>query len=117
MDKEKRSKRDEEILTLLETKSQVEVAEMFGMTQGNVGRILRKSGKTLCKRRLNLSKIALNIDYFKNIDEPKKHTGLGLFVLTDISVRAAGRCLYALKTLRYLKSLKRISGLVIKYQK
>ena len=110
MDKEKRNKRDEEILALLETKSQKEVAALFGMTPSNVGRILRKSGKTFGKRRLNLSKIALDIGYFKNIDGPKKAYWLGFICADGYVSKDGGKVSICVKDLEILEKFKKDIG-------
>lgn len=69
--------RDKKIIELSEQYSQKEVGLIYGLTQGAIGRILKKNGIKREKKRLNLSKLSLNVDYFKDIDEPKKAYWLG----------------------------------------
>lgn len=64
------------------TKSQKEIGEIFNISQSQVGNILKKAGIKLPKSRLNMSKLALDVDYFKTIDSPEKAYWLG-FICAD----------------------------------
>lgn len=64
------------------TKSQKEIGEIFNISQSQVGNILNKAGIKLPKSRLNMSKLALDVDYFKTIDSPEKAYWLG-FICAD----------------------------------
>ena len=78
-------KRDEKIIELSKTLSQKEIGKMFGLTPEGIGRVLRKYGIKRKKSRLNMSKLSIDIDYFKTIDTPKKAYWLG-FITADGSI-------------------------------
>lgn len=82
MTKEERIKRNYEIICLSEKLSQKEIGKIFNLTQTNIGKILRSYGIKLKKSRLNMSKLNLDVDYFKLIDTPKKAYWLG-FITAD----------------------------------
>lgn len=82
MTKEERIKRNYEIIRLSEKLSQKEIGKIFNLTQTNIGKILRSYGIKLKKSRLNMSKLNLDVDYFKLIDTPKKAYWLG-FITAD----------------------------------
>lgn len=77
MDKINRNKRNEKILELLKTKSQKDVAIEFGLSQTGIGLISKKHNIKLPKSRLNMSKIELDINFFKEIDSPIKAYWIG----------------------------------------
>ncbi len=72
-----------EIVSLYETKSENDIAIMYDRTQSGVNLILRRNGIIkLKKSRLNMSRLALNVDYFKKIDSNDKAYWLG-FICAD----------------------------------
>lgn len=82
MTKEERENRNQQIIELAASKSQEEIGKIFEISQSQVGNILRKHGIKLPKSRLNMSKLSLDVDYFKIIDSPKKAYWLG-FICAD----------------------------------
>lgn len=77
-----------EIIELSKTKSQKEVGELFDVSGSTIGRYLRKHGIKRKKSRLNMSRLSLDINYFKNIDTPKKAYWLG-FICADGNIKKA----------------------------
>lgn len=77
MKRELLKERDEKIIELSKTLSQKDLAEIFGLSQGAIHLVLKKYGIKRKKSRLNMSKLPLNIDYFKEIDTPSKSYWLG----------------------------------------
>ena len=77
MKKEDREIRNKKILNLLETKSQKEVAGIFGMSQGMIQKIYKRYNSHLKKSRLNMSSHSINVNYFEKIDTPEKSYWLG----------------------------------------
>lgn len=82
MTREEREIRNQQIIEMSYTKSQKEIGEIFNISQSQVGNILKKAGIKLPKSRLNMSKLALDVDYFKTIDSPEKAYWLG-FICAD----------------------------------
>lgn len=89
MEREKREERNSEIIKMSFTKSQKEIAEIFNLSQCMVSSILRKNGIKLPKSRLNMSRLELDINYFKDIDSPKKAYWLG-FICADGTINKNG---------------------------
>jgi LAGLIDADG-like domain len=74
---------ENEIILLSETKSQKEIAIIYGRTQSGINVILKRNNiNKLKKSRLNMSRLALNIDYFKEINSNDKAYWLG-FICAD----------------------------------
>ena len=82
MKKEEREIRNMQIIEMAYTKSHKEIGEIFGISQTQVSNILRKNGIKLPKSRLNMSKLSLDVDYFKTVDTPEKAYWLG-FICAD----------------------------------
>ena len=82
MKKTERENRNKKILKFLETKSQSDVAKIFNLSQAAIQKIAKANSLTFKKSRLNMSRIPLNINYFKNIDSPNKAYWLG-FICAD----------------------------------
>lgn len=82
MKKTERENRNEKILKLLKTKSQSDVAKIFNLSQAAIQKIAKTNGAYFKKSRLNMSRIPLNINYFEEIDSPKKAYWLG-FICAD----------------------------------
>jgi hypothetical protein len=73
----------EEIIRLSETKSQKEIATIYNRTQSGIHQILKRNGiENLKKGRLNMSHLALDVDYFKEINSEEKAYWLG-FICAD----------------------------------
>lgn len=89
MAKEKFVERNKKIVDLSETLSQKEIGKMFGITQGAVHLILKRHGIKRKKSRLNMSKLSLNVDYFKEIDTASKAYWLG-YITADGSISKNG---------------------------
>lgn len=82
MTREEREIRNQQIIEMVYIKSQKEIGDIFNISQSQVGNILKKAGIKLPKSRLNMSKLALDVDYFKTIDSPEKAYWLG-FICAD----------------------------------
>lgn len=82
MTREEREIRNQRIIEMAYIKSQKEIGEIFNISQSQVCNILKKAGIKLPKSRLNMSKLALDVDYFKIIDSPEKAYWLG-FICAD----------------------------------
>lgn len=71
-----------EIIELSKIKSEYEIASTFNRTQSGIHLILKRNGIKRKKSRLNMSHLALNIDYFKKINSSDKSYWLG-FICAD----------------------------------
>lgn len=89
MTREEREIRNQQIVDMAYSKSQKEIGEIFNISQSQVGNILKKYGIKLPKSRLNMSKLALDIDYFKTVDSPEKAYWLG-FICADGCIKKDG---------------------------
>lgn len=107
MTKEQRQERDLEIIELIKTKSQKEIGQMFGITQGRVGVILKKNGIKLSKGRLNMSKLGLDVQYFNNIDTKEKAYWLGFICADGYISRNGGKLSIIVKDKEICEKLKR----------
>lgn len=65
-------KRNQQILDFVQIHSEKETARFFNLSQSRIHQIVKSSGLKLKKSRINLSKLNLDIDYFKEINTPKK---------------------------------------------
>jgi hypothetical protein len=69
---------EEEIIELYKTKSQKEISKIYNISQVGVQGILKRNNVEKQKNsRLNMSKIDIDINYFKNIDNTSKAYWLG----------------------------------------
>ena len=75
-----------EILLQCSKKSLVDVANAYNTTPITIRKILKNSGIKLKKSRLNMSHLALKVDYFKEIDSNEKAYWLG-FICADGNVK------------------------------
>lgn len=76
-----------QIIELSKTKSQKEIAEIYNRTQSGIGLILKRNGAVKQKKsRLNMSHLALNVDYFEKIDSSDKAYWLG-FICADGDIK------------------------------
>lgn len=74
---------EKEIVELSTSKSQNEIAILYNRSQTGVGLILKRNCIfKLKKSRLNMSRLSLKIDYFKEIDSNDKAYWLG-FICAD----------------------------------
>lgn len=70
------------IIELSYCKSQYEIAKLFNCAQADISKILGENKIKHKKSRLNMSHLALNINYFKEINSPDKAYWLG-FICAD----------------------------------
>jgi len=77
---------EKEIIELSKIKSQKEIALLYNSTQPKISNILRKNKIINKKSRLNMSHLALNIDYFKEINSNDKAYWLG-FICADGNIK------------------------------
>lgn len=82
---QEKAQRNQLLLKDLETMSQKEVGIKYNLSTAQIGNIYRKNGIKLSKSRLNMSKLKLDIDFFKEIDTPQKAYWLG-FIAADGSI-------------------------------
>jgi hypothetical protein len=76
-----------EIIELSKTMSQKSIALKYGRTQPGIRLILMRNGISKQKKsRLNMSHLALSIDYFKEINSPDKAYWLG-FICADGNIK------------------------------
>lgn len=107
MKKLEREKRDREIIELLATHSQKDVAKMFNLTQSGIQRIAKINGVKYKKSRLNMSKIPLNVGYFCKIDTPNKAYWLG-FICADGCINSSySKLTIMVKDLEILEKFKK----------
>lgn len=74
-----------EIINEYHKKSLIDVAKQFNTTPITIKKIIKNSGIKFTKHRYNLSNLALNIDYFKEINSNDKAYWLG-FICADGSI-------------------------------
>jgi len=78
MIKEIRLKQEQDIIELSKTKSQKDIAEIYGRSQSGIGLILKRNNNPKERNcRLNMSKTNLDIDFFKEINTNEKAYWLG----------------------------------------
>jgi hypothetical protein len=77
---------ENEIIELSTSMSQVNIAQQFNTNQSEISKILKLNGIKHKKSRLNMSRIPLNINYFKEIDSNDKAYWLG-FICADGSIK------------------------------
>jgi intein/homing endonuclease len=77
---------EKEVIELSKTKSQKEIALIYKMNIIKIRDILKNNGVKRKKSRLNMSHLALNIDYFKEINSPDKAYWLG-YICADGSIK------------------------------
>lgn len=73
---------ENEIIKLSKTKSQREIAVIYKTNQPKISKILTSNNIKRKKSRVNLSRLSLNVDYFKKIDSVDKAYWLG-FICAD----------------------------------
>jgi hypothetical protein len=115
MTREEREIRNQQIIEMAYTKSQKEIGEIFNISQSQVGNILKKAGIKLPKSRLNMSKLALDIDYFKTIDTPEKAYWLGFICADGCIYKDGGKLTIMVKDREICENLKRLLNQTIKY--
>jgi hypothetical protein len=77
---------EKEVIELSKTKSQKEIALIYKISIITISEILKNNGIKRKKSRVNMSRLALNIDYFKEINSPDKAYWLG-YVCADGCVK------------------------------
>lgn len=107
MKKQDQKERDEKIIELFKAKSQKEIGKIFGMSQENVCRILKKYGIKYRKYRLNMSKLSLNVDYFKKIDDFHKAYWLGYICADGCIQKDNNKLTLISKDVEFLEKFKK----------
>lgn len=106
MTTEEREIRNQKILEEIQTKTCKEVAEMFGLSLLTVQKIVKNAGLKLNKSRVNMSKISLDLNYFNQIDDPRKAYWLG-FIAADGSInKTNAKLTFNIKDLEILEKFK-----------
>jgi len=99
-----------EIIKLIETKSQKEIATMFGFSQAGISVIMKRYGiKPLRKGRLNMARLPLDIDYFKEIDSNYKAYWLG-YICGDGNINKDDKVTITSKDLEIIERFKNDVG-------
>ena len=101
---------EKEVIELSKTKSQKEIALIYKMNIIKIRDILKNNGVKRKKSRLNMSHLALNIDYFKEINSPDKAYWLG-YICADGSIKKSN-CKVSLvsKDLEVIEGFKEAIG-------
>lgn len=107
MKKEFIKERDKKIIELSEKYSQKEIGMMYGLTPGAIGCVLRKNGIKRKKSRLNMSRLALNVDFFKEIDTPEKAYWLGYICADGCIQKHNNKLAICCKDLEILEKFKK----------
>lgn len=68
---------ENEIIKLYKTNSQKDIAKLYNLSQANISKIINKSGIKLKNSRLNMSKVDIDTEYFKDINNENKAYWLG----------------------------------------
>ena len=77
---------EKQIIDLYKNKSQKNIGKLFGMTQGGVRKVLKRNHIIKLKNsRLNMSKLSLDVDFFKNVDSNEKAYWFG-YIAADGSI-------------------------------
>ena len=67
-----------EIINMINHKSQKQIAKQFQLNQSTINKILKRNNVIRQKNsRLNMSKLSLDVDFFRNIDSKEKAYWLG----------------------------------------
>lgn len=99
-------KRNQQILDFVRTHSEEETARFFNLSQSRIHQIVKSNGLKLKKSRINLSKLNLDIDYFKEINTPKKAYWLG-FICADGYILGERKLSIFVKDLEILEKFKK----------
>lgn len=78
-----------EILELVKTKSHFDIGKQYGISQTAISKYLREINIKSSKGRVNMSKLKVDVDFFKNIDSPEKAYWLG-YICADGSINQTG---------------------------
>lgn len=74
--------RNKQILEFLQNHSETDTSKRFNLSQARIHQIAKSNGLKLKKSRINLSRLNLDIDYFREINTPEKAYWLG-FICAD----------------------------------
>lgn len=107
MNIEEREKRDEEIIILSETKTQKQIGEIYNLSPNTIGQILRKHNIKRKNSRVNMSRLSLDIDYFKNIDNCKKAYWLGYITADGCVQKTRAKLTICCKDLELIEKFKK----------
>lgn len=95
------------ILDLIDTHTRKEIGKKIGVSANVVTRILNDNNiKPRGRFRLNRNKLYVDIDYFKNIDTPKKAYWLGYIAADGTISKINARCGLTSKDLEIIKKFK-----------
>ena len=107
MTREEREIRNSKILELAKTKSHKEIGEIFKLSQTQVSKIIRDSGIKLPKSRLNMSKLNIDVNYFKIINTPEKAYWLGFICADGCIYKNGGKLTIMVKDKEICEKFKR----------
>ena len=107
MTREEREIRNSKILELAKTKSHKEIGEIFKLSQTQVSKIIRDSGIKLPKSRLNMSKLNIDVNYFKIINTPEKAYWLGFICADGCIYKNGGKLTITVKDKEICEKFKR----------
>lgn len=100
-----------EILELYKTKSQKEISLIYNVSQSNIAKILKKNNAAKeSKGRLNMSKLAVDIDYFENINTPEKAYWLGYLAADGCINKVGGKTGLVSKDFEIIQKFKKDIG-------
>lgn len=100
-----------EIIELSKTMSQKSIASKYGRTQSGIRLILMRNGIIkLKKSRLNMSHLALDVDYFKEINSPDKAYWLGFICADGCINKTNNKITLSLKDLKAIEDFKKTIG-------
>lgn len=99
-----------EMIELSKTKSQKEIAEIYNWTQSGIHRILKRNNVKLKNSRLNMSHLALNINYFKEIDSQDKAYWLGYICADGNIAKNNNKITLFSKDLEVIENFKKAIG-------
>lgn len=80
---------EQEIVNLYKYKSQKEIGILFNLQQSSIFKILKRNNAPKYKKsRVNMSKLSLDVDFFKNINTKEKAYWLG-YIAADGNINKA----------------------------
>jgi hypothetical protein len=94
------------IIELSKTVSQNKIAKMFNKTQGNISILLKKNNIICDNTNINLGKLSINIDYFKEINSNDKAYWLGYICADGYITNNSARLSLISKDLEVIEGFK-----------
>ena len=101
---------EKEIIELSKTKSQKEIALIYKINIIAIREILKNNGIKRKKSRLNMSHLALNINYFNQIDSPDKAYWLGYICADGCVKKSNNKVSLVSKDLEVIEGFKEAIG-------